>query len=163
MATNCFHCPAKASVHIAKPATGKTMAMLLLASYTVLQAEKKDLKVVIYSSVPIVVEQLAQKAKMFPYHNGMLITGKWDTEAWLSYPHVMFIFDEAEELISNRLLDMRADVDFAGLMRLKGKKMFLFTATLSEYLREAFIRCFGDWSGNINTYLSLFALMNGKE
>ena len=99
MAACCISIEANQSFHIANPGAGKTYAILLAANHILLNATDRSMRVVIFSIEEIVVEQLRQKAKIFPASANMLITNKWDYEAWRQLPKAVFFFDEGEQLV----------------------------------------------------------------
>ena len=56
IATSCYHAHMNVNIHIAKPSTGKTLAMLLLASHSLINSRNQNQRVVIYTSLPVVVD-----------------------------------------------------------------------------------------------------------
>ena len=53
----------------------------------------------------------------------------------------IFLIDEGEEVIERRLLDVTKD-GFNGLLGLRDLRVFLFTATLTDYFRESWRKAF---------------------
>ena len=80
---------------------------------------------------------------MFPLSWAILVTNVWDPSAWGRDPNnKIFIIDEAEEVIENNLLGLNGS-GFSGLASLRHKRVVCFSATLSPYFRQVFLRAFG--------------------
>ena len=79
---------------------------------------------------------------MFPMYWAVLVTNVWDPNAWGKDPNnKIFIIDEAEEVIENNLLGLNGS-GFSGLANLRQKRVVCFSATLSPYFRQVFLRAF---------------------
>ena len=73
---------------------------------------------------------------MFPKSCGALVTNVWDPKGWLSDANnKFFIIDEAEDVIEGNLLGLNGS-GFTGLAALRSKKVFCFTATLTDYWKH---------------------------
>ena len=80
---------------------------------------------------------------MFPRNWGVLVTCTWDPAGWKNDANNrIFIIDEAEDVIEGNLLGLNGS-GFTGLAALKGKKVFCFTATLTDYWKHCFRKVFG--------------------
>ena len=80
--------------------------MLLAANYLLTFATETR-RCVIYSSEEIVVQQIAEKIKIFPMEDEFIVTSDWNPIEWrASYPNAIFVIDEAETAIATRLIDL---------------------------------------------------------
>ena len=70
---------------------------------------------------------------MFDCFEWVTVTSKWDPHQWKKNEmNKIFIVDEGEHAIEKRLLDL-SSTGFNGLAALRDKRVFLFTATLTDY------------------------------
>ena len=88
------------------------------------------------------INQLLRISKYFPSKEDFYITAEWEPNVWAKdYPNALYLFDEGEQLIEKNLLDLQDD-GFHGLYSMKGKRIFLFSATLDDYWGSSFKRVF---------------------
>ena len=83
---------------------------LMLASYAIQASlsDGKQTKVVIFSTEPVVRNQIRLKMKMFPNSISMIVPENFEMLKWIVlYPECIFIFDEAEEVFEQHALDLR--------------------------------------------------------
>ena len=92
---------------ITAPGSGKTFVMLLAVNYALTVNNTYYNRCVIYSGEEIVVQQIAEKVKLFKAEDEIIVTSLWDPFRWRStYPKALFVVDEAETLIATKLLDL---------------------------------------------------------
>ena len=92
---------------ITAPGSGKTFVMLLAVNYALTVENTVYNRCVIYSGEDIVVQQIAEKVKLFPCEDEIIVTSLWDPFRWRNeYPNAIFVVDEAETLIATKLLDL---------------------------------------------------------
>ena len=143
MATWCVVNTSFANVAIAPPAAGKTYAFLLLAQRALEYENNNGARIVIYVSSKIVKNQIQEKLAMFDKHWAINVTTSWDPKGWIADANnKIFIIDECEDVIESNLLGLNG-AGFTGLVALKTKKVFCFTATLTNYYRNNFCYAFG--------------------
>ena len=79
---------------------------------------------------------------MFDCSAKVTVTCKWAPTEWrMNSKNKIFLIDEGEEVIERRLLDVKKE-GFTGLLGLRDMRVFLFTATLTDYFRECWRRAF---------------------
>ena len=143
MATSCIASQPYQMVCIAPPAAGKTFAFLLLAQRALEYENNNGARIVIYVSSKIVKNQIQEKLAMFDKHWAINVTTSWDPKGWIADANnKIFIIDECEDVIESNLLGLNG-AGFTGLVVLRGKKVFCFTATLTDYYRHNFCSAFG--------------------
>ena len=139
----CLMCsPNAQDILISAPGSGKTYVMLLAVSFVLANAEQFD-RCVIYSSEEIVVQQILQKVKLFPCEDDVVVTSEWEPWEWRNtYQKALYVIDEAETLIADKLVDLNED-GYNGLVALHDKVIWMFTATLTDYYRDSLKAAFG--------------------
>ena len=139
----CLICsPNAQDILISAPGSGKTYVMLLAVSFVLENAEQFD-RCVIYSSEEIVVQQILQKVKLFPCEDDVVVTSEWEPWEWRNtYQKALYVIDEAETLIADKLVDLNED-GYNGLVALNDKVIWMFTATLTDYYRDSLKAAFG--------------------
>ena len=79
---------------------------------------------------------------MFDCSGKVTVTCRWDPNEWkMNRKNKVFLVDEGEEVIERRLLDVKKE-GFQGLLGLRDMRVFLFSATLTDYFRECWRRAF---------------------
>ena len=79
---------------------------------------------------------------MFPNSHAVVVTDYWDPCEWVKgNSNDIFIIDEAEEVIENYLLGLQGTY-FNGLIAPFEKRVFCFTATLTDYWKLCFRMAF---------------------
>ena len=72
---------------ITAPGSGKTFVMLLAVNYALTVANTVYNRCVIYSGEDIVVQQIAEKVKLFRAEDEIIVTSLWDPFRWRNvYP-----------------------------------------------------------------------------
>ena len=121
------------NVCIAPPAAGKTYSFLLVAQRALEYEDNDGARIVIYVSSQIVRNQIQDKLVMFDMAWAINVTTVWDPRGWVADPsNKIFIIDECEDVIEANLIGLNG-AGFTGLVALRTKKVFCFTATLTDY------------------------------
>ena len=133
----------KHGIVIAAPAEGKTLSMLQFARHMITEDETRQTEAVIYCPVEQIAAQTKDKLCMFAdVSSKVTVVSRWDPTGWrMNVKNKIFIIDEGEEVIEKRLLDLTKD-GFQGLAGLKDFRVFLFTATLTDYYRACWLAAF---------------------
>ena len=143
MASWCIVQKSFQNVCIAPPAAGKTYAFLLVSQRALEYEDNDGARIVIYVSSQIVRNQIQDKLVMFDMAWAINVTTVWDPRGWVADPsNKIFIIDECEDVIEANLIGLNG-AGFTGLVALRTKKVFCFTATLTAYYRNSFCYAFG--------------------
>ena len=78
----CMTQPHHHSIVIARPAEGKTFAMLQFSRHLIKQDETGGTEVVIFCPVPQVAAQIREKLALFDVATQVLVTHNWQPNQW---------------------------------------------------------------------------------
>ena len=163
MAASALGSKEKIQLHLAVPGEGKTYAFLLLADTLLKRDHSNFVKVIIYASEPVIVSQIEEKLNIFPNYARVTVTSDFAPEEWVKIPGMVhFIFDEGEQVIKKNLVVMKP-AGFAGLMLLKSKNMYFFSATCHPYWLRAFRLMFNLNKDAIFEYPSQYRVKHNRD
>ena len=87
--------------------------------------------------------QAREKLRIFDCAEFVSVTAEWDPAQWRkNEKNKIFVVDEGEIAIEQQLLDLTPK-GFNGLAALRDKRVFMFTATLTDYYKLCWQNVFG--------------------
>ena len=142
MAAWCATTQYRHGICLAAPAEGKTYAFLHFLNKMITADEDHGTEAVIYCPQEVVANQARVKLRMFDCWDKVTVSAVWEPKEWRkNEKNKIFIVDEGEEAIERRLLDL-TPTGFTGLAALRDKRVFLFTATLTDYYKACWMSAF---------------------
>ena len=93
----------------------------------------------------------------------MTVTHVWAPVQWRQNPkNKIFLIDEGEEAIETRLIDV-TPAGFHGLLALRDHRVFLFTATLTDYYKACWLEAFQAPGSAVRYFTSQNELRYGQK